>query len=211
MRDIKVLSIDVQNMADNLTVAMLIPFVRAIYKEVITIYYVGEQQVSALIKEVYSDIISYSDSDRNKMQILAKQGITEWIYIYNQIIKGMYPLLMRMCSSEYEAFPKFFTAKIADILQFLNISKFDLLLPEKKKVKQEEKKVEKKKVEEFKKVVGQKDGVVEMGLQILDQLFPQAGFSRLEEHPDMYPYFQPLYNLNFLPSESVNMFPVCCP
>ena len=66
------------------------------------------------------------------MQTLAKQGITEWIYVYNQIIKGMYPLLMRMCSSEYVEFPRFFTAQIVQILDFLGLSKFDLLLPEKK-------------------------------------------------------------------------------
>ncbi|MBO4404233.1 MAG: hypothetical protein J5780_02750, partial [Treponema sp.] len=133
MRDIKVLALDVQNTADNLTVAMLIPFVRAVYHELITIYYIGEQQIPALIKEVYNDITLYPDVDKNKMQILAKQGITEWIYIYNQIIKGMYPLLMRMCTNEYVEFPRFFTSQIANILQFVNHTKFDLLLPEKNK------------------------------------------------------------------------------
>lgn len=197
MRDIKVIALDLEDHSADLTVAMLIPFVKSVYKLFITIYYIGEQQVPALIKEIYSDITAYPDADRNKMQNLAKQGITEWLYIYNQVIKGMYPLLMRMCSDEYVEFPKFFTAKIAEILKFLGMSKHDLLLPEKKKKTDEEKKKEaeeaKKKLEENRHIAGKKDEIVTTGLKILEQLFPEAGFSHLESHPDMYPYFQPLY------------------
>jgi hypothetical protein len=161
MRDIKVLALDVENAADNLTVSMLIPFVRAVYHELITIYYIGEQQIPALIKEIYTDITAYPDVDKAKMQMLAKQGITEWIYIYNQVIKGMYPLLMRMCTSEYVEFPRFFTAQIANILQFVNHTKFDLLLPEKNKKKPEDDKKKtqeeaKKKLEQNRHVAGKK-------------------------------------------------------
>ena len=199
MRDIKVLALDVQNSADNLTVAMLIPFVRAVYHELITIYYIGEQQVPVLIKEIYADLIAFPDSDKKKIQMLAKQGITEWIYIYNQIIKGMYPLLMRMCATEYVEFPRFFTAQIASILQFVNLTKFDLLLPEKKKKNPDEAKKQqaeeaKKKLDEKRHIAGKKDELVNAGLKILEQLFPQAGFISLESRPDFYPYFQPLYD-----------------
>ncbi|MBO6176957.1 MAG: hypothetical protein J6O39_05380 [Treponema sp.] len=199
MRDIKVLALDVENAADNLTVSMLIPFVRAVYHELITIYYIGEQQIPALIKEIYTDITAYPDADKAKMQMLAKQGITEWIYIYNQVIKGMYPLLMRMCTSEYVEFPRFFTAQIANILQFVNHTKFDLLLPEKNKKKPEDDKKKtqeeaKKKLEQNRHVAGKKDELVISGLKMLEQLFPKAGFSALDAHPDMYPYFQPLFD-----------------
>lgn len=200
LRDIKVLSLDLAERSSDLTVSMMIPFVKAVYKQLITIYYIGEQQIPALIKEIYNDITAYPDSDKKKMQNLAKQGITEWLYVYNQLIKGMYPLLMRMCSSEYVEFPKFFTVKIADILKFLGMTKFDLLLPEKKKkeqtpedIKKEKQEKARKKLEENRHVAGIKDEVVVTGLKILEQMFPQAGFSYLEKRPDMYPYFQPLY------------------
>ncbi len=197
MRDIKILAVDVEQAADTMTVPILIPFVRSVYHELLTIYYIGEQQVPALIKEIYADITAYSNVDKDKMQNLAKQGITEWIYVYNQIIKGMYPLLMRMSSSDYVEFPQFFTMKIADILQFVGLSKFDLLLPEKKKKSEDEIKKEeeakKKKEESQRHIAGKKDELVTAGIRLLEQLFPQAGFSRLDAHPDMYPYFQPLY------------------
>ncbi len=209
MKDIKAMAFDLEERSAELTVQNLIPFVREVYRMFITIYYIGEQQVPALIKEVYNDICAYPDVDKNKMQNLAKQGITEWLYIHNQVIKGMYPLLMRMSSSEFVAFPKFFTAKIAEILKFLHMTKFELLLPERnKKTDDAKKKAEeaKKKLEENRHIAGKKDQLVDTGLKILEQLFPQAGFSRLDEHPDLYPYFQPLYNFqdgfNMLPPES---------
>ena len=43
----------------------------------------------------------------------------------------MYPLLMRMCTDSYEPFASFFSLKVADILKFVGLHKFDLLLPEK--------------------------------------------------------------------------------
>ena len=193
LRDIKLTAIDVENDANNLTVSKLIPLVKAVYHEVLTINYIGDQQVPRLIKEVYNDLILYPDCDKNKIQLLAKQGITEWVYINGQIIKGMYPLLMRMCGTECMEFPRFYTAQIAQILKFLGLTKFALLLPEKKKTEEEKKPVEKAKPVE-KKVMGQKDAVVQMGLKMLEQLFPKAGFSNLDSLPDMYPYFQPLYN-----------------
>lgn len=196
IKDIRVLAAEVENAAEYLTVPMLIPITRAIYRLLLTIYYIGDQQVSALIREIYSDLGTFTNADKVKLQNLAKQGLTEWLYLHDQVIKGMYPLLMRMCSSEYVEFPDFFKAKIAEILKFLGISKFDLLLPEKKKkeaaVEKEEDKEEKKK--ENHRVSGEKNEVVTMGLRILDQLFPEAGFLHLENHPDLYPYFQPIYN-----------------
>src|SRR5574344_2185633 len=197
LKDIKVLAIDVETKADDLTVAMLIPYVKATYRQLITVYYIGEQQIPAMIKEIYADLGKYPDVDQKQMQALAKEAITEWLYVYNQIIKGMYPFLMRMCSPNYYPFPQFFTIQIGLILQFLNTTKFELLLPEKKKKSDEEIKAEKeaaaKRAEANKHVAGKKDVIVNTGLKILEQLFPEAGFSHLESHPDMFPYFQPLY------------------
>jgi hypothetical protein len=197
LKDIKVLAIDVETKADDLTVAMLIPYVKATYRQLITVYYIGEQQIPAMIKEIYADLGKYPDVDQKQMQALAKEAITEWLYVYNQIIKGMYPFLMRMCSPNYYPFPQFFTIQIGLILQFLNTTKFELLLPEKKKKSDDEIKAEKeaaaKRAEANKHVAGKKDEIVNTGLKILEQLFPEAGFSHLESHPDMFPYFQPLY------------------
>lgn len=174
---------------EQLLTADLIPIVRAIYTPIITVYYYGNNKIPKLIKEIYADEANYPDAPQDKLSGYAKQAITEWLYIDTEIVKKLYPLLMRMCSDSFESYPAFFTAKIADILKFTKLHKFDLLLPEKKTEQAKEEK--KSTVQPPQK--GIKDGTVQTGLKLLDQLFPQAGFTNLDSHPDLYPYFQPLY------------------
>lgn len=202
MKSLKVLSTDLQAHPDEVTVSMMIPVVKALYKDLLKIYYLGETAVPKIFKEIYADLMKYPKADQQKLVMLSKQGITEWLYVYSQIIRGMYPLLMRMCSPKFEHFPSFFTTETANIFTFLGISKFDILLPVRKEdMKAAEQKAEeekKKKEEERKKNSpeeqrGRRTEIVDAGLKLLDRLFPDAGFARLESFPDLYPYFQPIY------------------
>jgi len=190
MQPIKVEYINLQGLGEPLIVADLIPLIRQIYKPLITVYYYGNTKIPKLIKEIYSDEAAYPDSPKDKLSQFAKQAITEWLYIETEVIKKLYPLLMRMCSDSYEAYPAFFNAKVGEILKFVGLHKFDLLLPEKPKEPAPEEK--KPKVAPPEK--GIKDSTVITGLKLLDQMFPEAGFDRLDEHPDMFPYFQPLFH-----------------
>ena len=190
MQPIKVEYINLQGLGEPLIVADLIPLIRQIYKPLITVYYFGNSKIPKLIKEIYTDEAAYPDSPKDKLSQFAKQAITEWLYIETEVIKKLYPLLMRMCSDTYEAYPAFFNTKVGEILKFVGLHKFDLLLPEKPKEAAPEEK--KPKVAPPEK--GIKDSTVITGLKILDQMFPDAGFDRLDEHPDMFPYFQPLFH-----------------
>ncbi len=190
MQPIKVEYISLQGLGEPLLVADLIPLIRQIYKPLITVYYFGNTKIPKLIKEIYNDEAAYPDSPKDKLSQYAKQAITEWLYIETEVIKKLYPLLMRMCSDTYEAYPSFFNAKVGEILKFVGLHKFDLLLPEKPKEPAPEEK--KPKIAPPEK--GIKDSTVITGLKLLDQMFPEAGFDRLDEHPDMFPYFQPLFH-----------------
>ena len=202
MKDIKRYLFELQDASD-VSVAMMIPFVKEVYKNLIKIYYLGETKISNYFKEIYNDLAKYPKFDTKKAQILSKTGITEWFYIYSQVIKGLYPLLMRMSSTKFDYFQDFFLVQTSNILSFLELTKFDLLLPNKKgeksreahpeekteeEAKKEEEEKAQKKVEEEKK-----SDLVDAGLKLLDNLFPDAGFNRLDTMPDMFPYFQPLY------------------
>ena len=206
MHEIKAIALSLQDTADTTTVAMMIPFVKAIYRDLIKIYYLGETKISNIFKEIYSDLIKYPKFDQQKALTFCKGAITEWFYAYSQIIKGLYPLLMRMCSSKFDYFQDFFLTQSSNILNFLELSKFDLLLPNKKANRPEEQKQEVKseeqKKEEAEKEIEQKkkkeeesrkNDLVDAGLKLLDTMFPEAGFLNLRNFPDMYPYFQPLY------------------
>ena len=189
MQPIKVEYVNLQGM-NEILVADLIPLVRQIYKPLITVYYYGNTKIPKLIKEIYSDEAAYPDSPKDKLSQYAKQAITEWLYIETEVIKKLYPLLMRMCSDSFETYPNFFNAKVGEILKFVGLHKFDLLLPEKPK----EPAPEEKKPKAAPPEKGIKDSTVITGLKLLNQMFPEAGFDRLDEHPDMYPYFQPLFH-----------------
>lgn len=189
MQAIKVEYINLQAAPQPLIVADFIPLVRAMYKPLVTVYYFGNNKIPKVIKEIYADEAAYPESPKDQLSKYAKQAITEWLYIDTEIIKKLYPLLLRMVSDSYEPYPSFFNTKVGEILKFVGLHKFDLLLPEKPKEPAPEEK--KKKVEPPKK--GIKDATVLTGLKLLNQLFPGAGFDHLEDHPDMYPYFQPLF------------------
>lgn len=190
MQPLKTEFYNLQNAPQPLIVADYIPFIRTLYRPLISVYYYGETKIPKVIKEIYSDEAAYPDSPQDKLSGFAKQAITEWLYITNEIIKKYYPMLMRMCSDVYEPYPTFFTARVADILKFEGLHKFDLLLPEKPK----EQPKEQKKTVTPPPQKGIKDSTVIAGFKLLDQLFPQAGFAELDEHPDMFPYFQPMYH-----------------
>ena len=202
MRDLKKYLFDLQD-ADEVTVAMMIPFVKELYRNLIKIYYLGETRISNFFKDIYNDLAKYPKFDLKKAQLLSKTGITEWFYLYSQVIKGLYPLLMRMSSTKFDYFQDFFLTQTTSILSFLELTKFDLLLPNKKGEKQTEAKPEAKSPEEKKadeeeqkkkaEEESKKSDIVDAGLKLLDNLFPEAGFNHLEKMPDMFPYFQPLY------------------
>lgn len=193
MQSVKLAHIELMDLPQPYVVQDLIPYIRAVYKLLIQVYYYGENKIPKLIKEIYTDEVSYPESPQEKLSSLAKEAITSWLYIQNEIVKKCYPLLMRMCSDTFEEYPDFFKIKVADILKFVGLHKYDLLLPEKAKaVKTEDS--EKKKKTALAPEKGVKDQIVITGIKLLDQLFPQAGFTQLENHPDMYPYFQPLYH-----------------
>lgn len=193
MQSVKLAHIELMDLPQPYVVQDLIPYIRAVYKLLIQVYYYGENKIPKLIKEIYTDEVSYPESPQEKLSSLAKEAITSWLYIQNEIVKKCYPLLMRMCSDTFEEYPDFFKIKVADILKFVGLRKYDLLLPEKAKaVKTEDS--EKKKKTALVPEKGVKDQIVMTGIKLLDQLFPQAGFTQLENHPDMYPYFQPLYH-----------------
>lgn len=196
LQGIKLLQMDILNLPAPYYVSDLIQYTRGIYRILIQVYYYGDSKIPKLIKEIYADELAYPGAPKDKLSDLAKEAITQWLYIQNEIIKKMYPLLMRMCSTTFEPYPDFFKSKVTEILKFVGLQKYDLLLQEKPKtvvVEEPEKKEDAKPKEQTK---GQKDAVVNTGISLLTKLFPQAGFDKLESYPDMYPYFQPLYKFS---------------
>lgn len=182
------------------TVTGLVTFTRAAYRLVLPIYYYGTTKIGPLLKEVYADMCEYPETKKPIVLSAVREAIRLWMIIDNDLIKRMYPLLMRMCSKDCYDYPQFFMEQKAAILKYLDLQKFDLLIegvPTTPTTTQES--TEPKKESEI-------DPLAKKGLALLDKLFPEAGFDKLDTHPDFFGYFQPLYHFrdgfNALSSEN---------
>ena len=102
MQPIKIEYVNLQSISQPVLTADFIPFVKAIYRPLITIYYFGNNKIPKLIKEIYSDEANYPDAPKDQLSNYAKSAITQWLYIDTEIIKRLYPLLLRFCSDTFE-------------------------------------------------------------------------------------------------------------
>lgn len=203
-RNLKIAFTNLETLKDDPVVADLTQFVKLIYKPLITLFYLTEPVVSKSIKEIYTDLLRNQNVDKAKLEILAKNGVAEWQYLYRKVIRGLYPLLMRMCGTPYVEFPLFFSSQAAAVLNFLGMQKMDLVLQGKKQdgdgasksSQSENKSEEAQKKESESKEENTNSEKLKAGLVLLDRLFPEAGFKKLESAPDMWPYFDPLYDFD---------------
>ncbi len=209
---------ELERKSDECTVTMLIPFTRTLYRSLLTIYFLGDSRIFNYIKKAYADIIPYVTSSLEPLFQCAKEAASEWLYISGQIVKGMYPLLLRMSCTQFEEYSSFFSTRISKILTFLDVTKYDLILPSKEQDEQKNtivdfsspqdepanNKTESVEIAEQEpsepetntENTAKKDNPSELtkqGLALLDTLFPEAGWNVIQTMPDMYPYFQTLY------------------
>ncbi len=185
----------------NQTVEDAIPFTKELFKHLLKFYFLGESKMTETIKKLYNAATKPNSTTKEKNLMHAKKATGEWGYIFERVVQGLYPLIMRMTSPTCQPYPDFYTQNISKVLPFLEITKFDLVLP-----KKENKPIPEQSQEQQKEVevtipsekVDKKDipKDVYQSLGVLNTLFPNAGWIDLEKKPDMYTYFQPLYQFN---------------
>lgn len=185
--------------AQEKTVQDLMDTVSYMTKCIATVYYYGSSKIPSLIKELYADESGYPNAKRESLAAISKDAITSWMYIESEVLYKLYPLLMRMCSDTYEEYADFYTAKMKNILSFAGLKKYDLLLPDRVQKADSAEAARKEEAESAAKqssLSAEEQKVVDAGITLLERLFPKAGFSDLSSRPDMYPYFQPIYEFD---------------
>ncbi len=174
-----------------------IPLTRELFKHLMRFYFLGESKMAETIKKLYIAATKPNSTNKAKNLAYAKQATADWIYIFSKIFHGTYPLLMRMTSTQCYPFPDFYSQNISKILPFLGITKFDLVLPKKESKEKEEVQTKQQAPAAVKPDTDSDKSEIPMqikqSLQVLNNLFPNAGWNDLEKRPDMYTYFQPLY------------------
>ena len=185
--------------ASDASVKSIQTLTKELFKFLYCFYFLGEGRVQAIIKQLSTDILTKKNINQEAIQVQVREASGLWIFIYSQVYKGMYPILLRLCCKEITPFTTFYTAESSNILKFLELTKFEVLLPEKEPDSSAQKEsTEKKRIspEEEREIYEQKSRMelFEKGISILDIMFPEAGWKNLDKMPDMYGYFEPLYD-----------------
>lgn len=196
IRKLTTMLMQYQSDSKNVSVTQLIPFIRLLYKTLIQVYYLGPSGVAREYRQVYGLILSeLVPADPAAIKEYLGSAIEEWYYIFEQIIPGLYPLVLRMCSSSMQTMHQLFYANGSKVLLWLQVSPSDVLILNDLKVDVPvaQEKVELPEIpvteEPISTVVPEE---VKEGISVLEQLFPEAGWGSLETLPDMCSYFQPI-------------------
>lgn len=184
-----------QTQAHELSISQLIPFVKLLFQFLIRVYYLGPQNVARHYRHAYSWILrELVPSDPEALKNDTLTAIEEWQYAFSSIVPGLYPLVLRMCSPVVLPISNLFYANGSKVLAWLELTPADVLIqteavqdfsgdsdPQAPADEPEE-----TEEEEY------LDDEVREGLELLELLFPEAGWSELETFPDFCPYFQPI-------------------
>ena len=63
--------------ANNLTITMMIPFIRSVYKLLLTLYYLGENRVAEILQNLLAELNQYADAKKDKIQVVLRDISTE--------------------------------------------------------------------------------------------------------------------------------------
>ncbi len=180
--------------------------------------------IAQALKHIYDvDLASIpkNSPDAAKLKLAYTMGRDMILRTFIDLKQHLYPLLMKLASVNFCAYSDFFTDQHEEILALLSLDATDLIPPKQREEVVSQPKEESEpgdisaESKETASTASAEDSTgeeseaeaeeqisrpsfpeeVERGLELLDELFPQAGFKRIVEFPDLYPYFQPLLKL----------------
>jgi hypothetical protein len=198
---------------------------RAVYKP---IFILERLNTEAHIRESYKLVyrllfIEDPINAQKKYEDLIENAIDAFISIREDIHYLLYPLLMKLLSSTFIPYERFFTERRNRFLAFLNATEDERINP--MSMVQEEEKAEAASdtaegaPDKAQGADTQGEGAASAGdmqskarlkqqaaseaeqkafnqsLHTMESLFPHAGWDKLDTYPDLYPYFRDVFNL----------------
>ncbi|GHV24754.1 hypothetical protein AGMMS4952_00960 [Spirochaetia bacterium] len=218
--DIEKIAKDLAHLQANPRSALIKDFtgiLKAIYKPLVL---VEQLDLDNHIKEAYRLLyrllfIENPTEAVNKQQELIHSAMTAFDMIRRDIRFFLYPMLLKLLSDKFLPYNAFFTERRNRFMAFLEISDDDRLVPQdiiKESELTEEMVVGKKEEEEAPGEETDEAGLseaqrerraaleaerkaVDRGLASLETLFPRAGWDRMADYPDFFPYFAKIFGL----------------
>jgi hypothetical protein len=157
---------------------------------------------------------------KEKIQALIRAALASFVDIRREVHFGLYPLLMKYISDRWFPYDQLFIDRRRRLMSFLGLTENDQIKPQDPAAGQAEnvdmenvredtnseveaesiqedgaadpQAAEKRAREEAAKI---EKRAVDHSVRALESLFPKAGWEKLEEYPDLYPYFVNVYQL----------------
>ncbi|MDR1596392.1 MAG: hypothetical protein LBR99_01680 [Treponema sp.] len=154
---------------------------------------------------------------QNRQEEQIRSAIAAFDIIRRDIRFLLYPLLVKLLSGKFLTYHEFFTERRNRFMAFLEVSEKDRLTPQEiikefepnDAVPKEEKKdgesdeeypedgTEFDEEEKEKQIIRKAERkALDRGIDTLETLFPKAGWDRMSESPDFFPYFSDVFDLN---------------
>mgnify|MGYP006287063085 FL=1 len=135
-------------------------------------------------------------------------AVEELGVVFSSVKRRNYPLLMKLAASRYRNFDTIFGEELEHIKNFLHLTDEDILDPEELKPAAEERRTGERETAcggpaeergEEEEAEGGAEPAVQPaesseGFRLLAAMFPRAGWECLEEQPDFYAYYQPIFD-----------------
>lgn len=194
IRQLGTLLMQLQSRAGEVSVRDLVPFVRLLYRSVLRVYYLGSQGIARVYRAVHAHILrELVPQDPSALKEYTASAIAEWRYIMEQMTEGLYPLILRMTSPQTLSQAQLFYSNGSRLLAWLGLEPGDVIFLKDAAISDED-----EDGVPASPVAASPEGsdedelpeAVREGLAVLETLFPEAGWDKLEDHPDMCPYFQ---------------------
>ena len=211
----------IQTNPRSVRVSDLSDILKAIYKPIFILEKLDlEVHIRRAYKVLNKLLATDAPNDVQTNQELSKTALAAYTGVRRDIHYFLYPLLMKSVSAKYLSYEIFFAERKRRIMAFLGVSEADQMNPaafaahdnvEEQKTegnasdeegKDQKSKEEQEKEEEISDEERERRSAreaekkaLERGLHILETLFPQAGWNKLSEFPDLYPYFAELLDL----------------
>ncbi|MDR2103238.1 MAG: hypothetical protein LBP42_03940 [Treponema sp.] len=157
----------------------------------------------------------------DRYQGLIRNAAAAFDFIRKDIQYFLYPLLLKLLSNQWLPYDRFFIERRNRFMHFINASEKEQLIPvdlapaldvkivENQDGKGDEPALEIEGAEEetdedgpeaeerraAKNAREAEQKAMDRGCAVLETLFPQAGWDRLDEYPDLYPYFANIFDL----------------
>lgn len=145
------------------------------------------------IAKMYELALMYltSKDERALLQRYYSIAREELPLVFSQLKQRLYPVLLKILSDRYLELDPFYLDKEAALLEFLGLTEDDMVkdMPDVEPVKSPG---------EAGAPMVPEPGLVtprlaRQGMELLDQLFPRAGWRSLADNPDFYAYFQTIF------------------